>query len=129
MYRAFLSLALLAHSVTVAYSADDKSSSQSWGWQTTADCAAGYLANWQNRLSDPNRSHSMSDSIQTQFEDFAAAAARSYQSEMKSSAAEAQRSVESYIRIHVDHFVAMDRAGALESFLDTCPQIDDSTPD
>ena len=91
-------------------------------WQINVECAAGYQANWQNRMSI--RATNMSDGIQLQAEDYKAAAIRYYQEEEKASLDEAKQKVESYITANISRFIAMDKVDTLESFLDKCPEIE-----
>jgi hypothetical protein len=93
-------------------------------WQTYANCAAGYQANWQDRLTDPRRTHDMSNMIHDQSEDYKKAATGFYQSEQKASPEEASRNVADYLAANIGGFLAMDAAGTLEAYLDTCPQLE-----
>ena len=98
-------------------------------WTTYADCAAGYLANWQDRLSSPDRSRDMSNMIQAQSDEYKMAAARAHRAQTKSGEEEAARAVDTYVQGNLPRFIAMDKAGQLEAFIDECPQADDSSQD
>jgi hypothetical protein len=93
-------------------------------WQTIADCAAGYRANWQNRVTGFNRSRDMSNMIQEQAQDFLAAAIRNFRQQEKVSIEAATQRVTTYVAANVDRYVAMDKAETLEAFLNQCPQIE-----
>ena len=43
--------------------AEEADSADNTAWTTYADCAAGYLANWHDRLSSPERGRDMSNMI------------------------------------------------------------------
>ena len=88
-------------------------------WQIYAGCAAAYQANWQLRQS--SRSREMSNMIQEQAEDYKAKAAKFYESELKAQPSEARRTVETYVSSNLDRFVAMEKAGTLETYIDRCP--------
>jgi hypothetical protein len=124
MQRMVRCLALLAPFVSTHSFAETAASVSQW--QINATCAAGYQANWQNRMS--MRAPSMSDGIRLQAEDYAAAAVRQYQKEENASLDDAKQKVASTIAAHVERFVAMDKAGTLEPFLDSCPQIEEVPP-
>lgn len=94
-------------------------------WQAYADCAAGYLANWQDRLTDPSRSKQMADTIRSQSKDYETAAARRYAEQKGAGKAEAAKAVHAYVEANVARFVAMDKKGRLNGFIDACPQPDD----
>jgi hypothetical protein len=91
-------------------------------WHVYASCAAAYQANWQNRLSDPNRKPDMSAMIQEESEQYKLVAIGYYEKEKSASKDEAHRSVESYVKTNVERFIAMDKAGTLEGYIDKCPQ-------
>jgi hypothetical protein len=91
-------------------------------WQAYADCAAGYLANWQDRLADPSRSKQMADTIRSQSKDYETAAARRYAEQKGAGKAEAAKAVHAYVEANVARFVAMDKKGQLIQFIDACPQ-------
>jgi hypothetical protein len=95
-------------------------------WRAYAGCAAGYQANWQDRLNDPHRTHDMSNMIHDQSEDYKKAAIGFYQSEQKASSEDANRIVADYLAANIGGFLAMDAAGTLEAYLDTCPQLEAS---
>jgi hypothetical protein len=90
-------------------------------WEVIVACATGYQANYQNRMS--NRAPSMSDSIALQSHDYKTTAVALHQRQEKSAPEDATRQVEAYIAANVERFIAMDRAGTLEAFLDDCPDI------
>ncbi|HXI99648.1 MAG TPA: hypothetical protein VNH44_00410 [Micropepsaceae bacterium] len=92
-------------------------------WQVYANCAAAYRANWQNRLAGPNRTQAMSAMIQEQSGDYQKAASRSYEAARKVSASAADQAVRAYMQANIVGYVAMDKAGTLESFIDKCPQL------
>lgn len=91
-------------------------------WQIYAGCAAAYQANWQNRLSDASREPEMSTLIRDQSEQYKLAAIDYYTEEKWASKNEANRGVESYIKSNIERFIAMDKAGTLEAYIDKCPQ-------
>jgi hypothetical protein len=91
-------------------------------WQVYAGCAAAYQANWQNRLSDPSRKPEMSTMIRDESEQYKLAAVGYYEKDNKASKDEANRGVEVYVGTSIERFIAMDKAGTLETFIDKCPQ-------
>lgn len=95
-------------------------------WQTYADCAAGYLANWQDRLADPSRSKQMANTIRAQSQDYEMAAVRRYAAQKLTDEAQAAEAVRAYVKANLARFVAMDNNGQLNHFLDSCPQPDAS---
>jgi hypothetical protein len=94
-------------------------------WQVFAGCAAAYLANWQDRLSDPTRAPSMSAMIQDESEHYKLTAIAYYEKDQKASKDEANRSVDVHVKANVERFIAMDKAGTLEGYIDRCPQIEE----
>jgi hypothetical protein len=88
-------------------------------WQIYAGCAAAYLANWQTRQSD--RSQDMSSMIKEQYEDYKNKAVSFYQEDLKSTPGEAAQMVEALVSSNTGRFVAMEKAGTLEAFIDKCP--------
>ena len=74
MNRTRLSAALLVCAPVLVSHAQDEAHVGALPWQTIADCAAGYRANWQNRLTGFNRSRDMSNMIEMQANDFLEAA-------------------------------------------------------
>jgi hypothetical protein len=109
--------------------AAEAATEQTPGWTDYADCAAGYLANWQDRLTKSDRSREMSAMIHTQSDEYRRVAARLYQSASKTTPDLAADAVETRVRESLPRFTAMDKAGKLESFIDECPQTDDSDQD
>lgn len=95
-------------------------------WRAYADCAAGYRANWQDRLQDPTRTPQMRDMIRSQADDYEAAAARHYRQETHATVSHAKTAVQGYIEKNLDRFIAMDKKDELNDFLDRCPQPDES---
>ena len=95
-------------------------------WQAYADCAAGYRANWQDRLADPGRTPEMRDMIRSQADDYEAAAARRYRQKTGADEPRAKEAVRMYVEANLDRFVALDKQDALNSFLDECPQLNDA---
>jgi hypothetical protein len=95
-------------------------------WRAYADCAAGYRANWQDRLTDPSRPPSMRDMIRGQADDYQAAAVRYYRQETGAEEQPAQEAVAAYVDQNLARFVALDKKAELNDFLDRCPQPDDS---
>jgi hypothetical protein len=91
-------------------------------WQIYAGCAAAYQANWQDRLSDPNRKPEMSTMIKDESEQYKLAAVGYYEKDKGASKDEANRGVEVYLETSIQRFIAMDKAGTLEEFIDKCPQ-------
>lgn len=117
--RLVLLSAFLVFSVTTCVSAAAEPS-----WRAFADCSAAYRANWLDRLHDPNRTHEMANMIQGESQDYEKAANRAYVSAKKAAPDAALKDVRAYVNGRVDHFVAMDQAKKLESYIDNCPQID-----
>jgi hypothetical protein len=128
MHRTFLSVALLVLSAAATSFAETKPPEPALSWQTIADCAAAYQANWRNRLTGFNRSPDMSNMIHVQSQDYQATAIRYYQQETKVAPGDAKEKIGSYVTANVDRYIAMDKAGTLEAFLDTCPQIEPEPP-
>lgn len=95
-------------------------------WQAYADCAAGYLANWQDRLTDPSRAKSMADMIRSQSKDYETAAARRYADQERVDGAHAAQAVRKYVEANLARFIALDKKGQLNRFLDGCPQPDET---
>ena len=95
-------------------------------WEVHADCAAAYQANWQNRLSDPNRKPDMSSMIQEVSEQYKVSAIGLYLKEKRAAKDEASRSIESYIKTNIERFIAMDKVGTLEAYIDKCPQAEEA---
>jgi hypothetical protein len=102
---------------------------QAPNWNTLADCAAGYLANWQDRQSSPDRTKEMGDMIHAQSDQYKAAATKTYETQSGLSEAESVQFVDTYVQDQLPRFVTMDKAGKLETFIDECPQADDSDQD
>ena len=122
MFRGFPP-ALLCLTIASASAADTSLPPvNSQQWKVYADCAAAYQANWQDRLTDPSRSHDMSAMIHDQSEDYKKAAVKFYQGEMKTSPDDADGNVAKYVETKVGGFLVMDAAGTLEAYLDQCPQ-------
>jgi hypothetical protein len=94
-------------------------------WQIFASCAAAYQANWQNRLHDPNRKPEMSSMIQEEAEQYKLAAVSHYEKERAALKDEAHRSVDGYVKTNLERFMAMDKSGALEAYIDKCPQVEE----
>jgi hypothetical protein len=63
----------------------------------------------------------MSSMIQEQSEDYKAKAIGFYENELKVQPSEATRIVSAYVTANVDRFIAMEKAGALEAYIDQCP--------
>jgi hypothetical protein len=91
-------------------------------WQIFASCAAAYQANWQNRLTDPNRKPDMSTMIREEAEQYKSIAAGYYEKEKRAPKDEAHRSVETFVKTSLERFIAMDKVGTLEAYIDKCPQ-------
>jgi hypothetical protein len=128
MYRAFSCFVLLVLSTAAPALAETKAADPSTPRPTMADCAAAYQANWQNRLTGFDRSRDMSNMIQMQSDDYKAAAVRHSQKEEKISEVDAKRRVDAHITGNVARFVAMDKAGTLEAFIDNCPEVEPEGP-
>ena len=88
-------------------------------WEIYGSCSAAYLANWQLRRS--TRDRDMSSMIQEQAEDFKTKAIGFYESELKVPSSEARRIVDAYVTSNVERFIAMEKAGTLEAYIDQCP--------
>jgi hypothetical protein len=98
-------------------------------WQAFADCAAAYRANIKSRESDPSRSPAMRNMIQEQADDYLRAAVHVYMQREHGSEEAATQAVDARIAAGVDRFVAMDKAGELDGFLEKCPQPDQAAAD
>lgn len=120
----FVLLALSAAAPSAAEPNSPPAAAQQW--QTYANCAAGYRANWQDRLTDPNRTHDMSNMIYEQSDDYEKAAVGFYRSGQSTSSDDASRNVAGYVGAKVGDYLAMDAAGTLEAYLDSCPQLEAS---
>jgi hypothetical protein len=94
-------------------------------WEVFANCAAAYRANWQNRLSDPGRAPSMAAMIRDESEHYQTTAVGYFEKDRKTARSEANRTVSAHVLANVDRFIAMDKAGTLEAYIDACPQIED----
>jgi hypothetical protein len=94
-------------------------------WEAFASCAAAYRANWQNRLSDPNRPPSMAAMINDEFEEYRQVAIAHYEKDQRASKDEASVKVDAHVNGKLDQFIAMDKAGKLEAFIESCPQPED----
>ena len=66
----------------------------------------------------------MSAMIDEQSNDYRKAAVDAYLKEQKAPETDAQRAVLGYIQANVTRYVAMDKAGSLEAFIDHCPQLE-----
>jgi hypothetical protein len=94
-------------------------------WEVFASCAAAYLANWQNRLSDPNRALAMASMIRDESQQYKLAAIAYYEKDMKASKNEADRNIDGHVKANVERFIAMDKAATLEAYIDQCPQLEE----
>ena len=94
-------------------------------WEILASCAAAYLANVQNRQSDPDRTPAMGAMIQDIFEQYKLAAIAYYEMDQKVSKNEADRNVGGHVKANVERFIAMDKAGTLEAYIAKCPQAEE----
>jgi hypothetical protein len=94
-------------------------------WEVFASCAAAYLANWQNRLSDPNRAPAMASMIRDESQQYKLAAIAYYEKDLKASKNEADRNVDDHVKANVERFIAMDKAATLEAYIDQCPQLEE----
>jgi hypothetical protein len=94
-------------------------------WEAFASCAAAYQANWQNRLSDPSRPPSMASMIKEEYEEYRQVAIAHYEKDQRASKDEASVKVDAHVSGKVDQFVAMDKAGKLDAFIESCPQPDE----
>lgn len=122
MYKSSLS-ALAAAAVLTAFVAPAGVSAGT-RWQAYADCAAGYLANWQDRRTDPSRTKSMADMIRTQSKDYETTAVSRYIDQNGAAKAQAEKAVRDYIQANLNRFIALDKNGKLNDLLDACPQPD-----
>jgi hypothetical protein len=120
MSRMVCCCALLTISTALACAADAPPR-----WQVFAGCAAAYKANWLNRLSDRSRAPAMSTMIDETSTQYRLTAIGHYQKEKTATKDEANRSVEAYVETNIARYVAMDKAGALEAFIDACPQTEE----
>jgi hypothetical protein len=94
-------------------------------WEAFASCAAAYRANWQNRLSDPGRPPSMAAMINDEYEEYRQVAITHYVKDQRASKDEASVKVDAHVNGRIDAFIAMDKAGKLDAFIEGCPQPDD----
>ena len=94
-------------------------------WEAFASCAAAYRANWQNRLSDPNRPPSMAAMIHDEYEEYRQVAVARYEKDQRASKDEASAKIDAHVSGKVDQFIAMDKAGKLDAFIESCPQPED----
>jgi hypothetical protein len=122
MSSTFVAISFLLATGPATYAQSPPATSQQW--QVYAGCAAAYQANWQHRLTDPNRTHDMSTMIHEQSEDYKKVAIGFYESEKKTSPDDANKNVATYVDANVEGFLAMDAAGTLEAYLDQCPQLE-----
>jgi hypothetical protein len=120
MSRVVCCCALIALSTSSAFCAEQEPQ-----WRIYASCAAAYQANWQNRLSDPSRKPEMSTMIQDEAEQYKLAAIGYYEKEKGAPKDEAHQSVDGYVKTIVERFIAMDKVGTLEAYIDKCPQPED----
>lgn len=88
-------------------------------WEIYARCSAAYQANWQ--LRQAVRARDMSDMIHEQSEEFRSKAMNFYQSDLNVTSTEARQRVDDFLVANFDEFIAMERAGTLESYIDQCP--------
>jgi hypothetical protein len=121
MGRASCWCALIAMSTSSVFAADAE-----LRWEVFAGCAAAYQANWQNRLSDRSRPPEMSAMIQDTSSLYKLTAAGHYEKEKKASKDEANRGVVTYVETNIERFIAMDKAGTLEAYIESCPQPDEA---
>jgi len=63
----------------------------------------------------------MSNMIQEQADDFKTKATSFYESERKVQLGEARQIVDAYVASNIDRFIAMEKAGTLEAYIDQCP--------
>jgi len=118
-------LGLFMVSSTPVWSAEtDTPSTSAPRWEVFADCATAYLANWQNRLTDRSRAPAMSAMIQEEAEQYKLAAIGFYAEDKKAPKDEAGRNVDGHMKSALTRFIAMDKAGTLEAYIDKCPQVE-----
>jgi hypothetical protein len=91
-------------------------------WEAFANCAAAYQANVQNRLSDPNRTLAMRNMIEDESKEYKLSAMEYYEKDKSATKDEADRNISAHINANVDRFIAMDKAGTLDAYIDMCPQ-------
>ncbi len=92
-------------------------------WEVFANCAAAYEANWQSRMS--GRAPSMSTMIKEKSDAYRIAAIGYFEKDKKASNEEANKVVMVHLGANVERFVAMDKAGTLEAYIEACPQLED----
>jgi hypothetical protein len=63
--------------------------------------------------------------IQDIFEQYKLAAIAYYEKAQKVSKNEAERNVGGQVKANVERFIAMDKAGTLEGYIDKCPQAEE----
>jgi hypothetical protein len=122
MRRIVHSFVFVGLSIFSAFIADARSQSAlAPRWEIFANCAAAYQANWRLRLSDPNRSRDMSTMIHDQSEEYKNVAIGFYENELKVLPSEARRNVDAYVTTNLDRFIAMEKTGTLEAYIEQCP--------
>jgi hypothetical protein len=120
MCRAAVRFGFLVFSSVSAFSAVGQPRSSSVPrWEIYARCAAAYEANWQLRRSV--RAPDMSNMIHEQAEDYKTKAMKFYESDLKAAAGDARQRVDAYLAANVEEFIAMEKAGTLEAYIDQCP--------
>ncbi len=92
-------------------------------WEVFANCAAAYEANWQSRMQ--SRAPSMSSMIKEESDAYRLAAIGYFEKDKQVSNEEANKVVMVHLGANVERFVAMDKAGTLEAYIDACPQLED----
>ncbi len=92
-------------------------------WEVFANCAAAYEANWQSRMQ--SRAPSMSTMIKEESDAYRLAAIGYFEKDKKVSNEEANKVVMVHLGANVERFVAMDKAGTLEAYIEACPQLED----
>ncbi len=95
-------------------------------WRAFADCAAAYRANVESRQSDPDRTPAMRNMIEEQADEYRRAAVNAFIKTARVVEQTATKAVSARIEGSIDRFVAMDKAGALDHFLESCPEPDET---
>jgi hypothetical protein len=92
-------------------------------WEVFANCAAAYEANWQSRMQ--SRAPSMSSMIKEESDAYRLAAVGYFEKDKQASNEEANKVITVHLGANVERFVAMDKAGTLEAYIEACPQLED----
>jgi hypothetical protein len=118
-FSVFLAVIVTTAACAKSMSADMQAAPR---WEVLASCAAAYKANWRSRLADPSRPPSMAAMIHDEFEEYRQVAIAHYEKDQRASKDEAGAKVDAHVNGKIEEFIAMDRAGKLDAFIENCPQ-------